>query len=158
MSIHCDSVGIAWLGDGGGGTAAPVPPKAAAFGLPTPLDVTVIAPFRAPSTVGVNVTLIVQEAVGASVAGQALVCAKSPEATMLAMVRVVPPTFCSVTTCAGDVAPTTTLPNPSVGGVSDAVAAGGAAMPVPLSGTALGLLAAFDVTVIAPRGHRVPSV
>src|SRR4051794_41547140 len=57
--------------------------------LPAPLNVAVcvdallvtdIDPLRAPATVGLNVTLMLHVALTASVAGQLLVCAKSPVA------------------------------------------------------------------------------
>ncbi len=99
IELHSDSVGTAAAGLGGmGGTAAPIPLNAAEFGLPVPLDVTVIAPDRDPTAVGVKVTLIAHVMPGASEAGQSCVCAKSPDATMLAMPSAAPPLFCSVMT------------------------------------------------------------
>ena len=66
-----------------GGGLVPFPVRLTVCGLPPALSVTVKVPVRAPATVGVNVTLIVQLAPAASVAGQAvvpvLVSAKSPE-------------------------------------------------------------------------------
>ena len=61
MSPHLESVGIGAIGAGGtgGGAAAPVPLSADVCGLPAALEVTLTAPLRRPSAVGVNVTLIV---------------------------------------------------------------------------------------------------
>ena len=60
--------------------ACPVPvSEAEVFTLP----LTEIEPVRAPRAVGVNVTLIEQLAPEASDEPHVLVCAKSPEATML---------------------------------------------------------------------------
>ena len=56
--------------------------------------------MRAPVVVGVNVTLIVQLADAASVAPQVFVCAKSPDARTLAILRTPVPVFCSVSACA----------------------------------------------------------
>ena len=85
---------------------APVPVKATVCVLPdTPpaLSVTVMVPVRVPVVEGVNVTLIVQFAPPARVellAGQLLVCEKSldPAVTaMLLMVRAVVPELVRVT-------------------------------------------------------------
>ena len=62
--------------------ACPVPAsEAELFTLP----LTVMAPVRTPRAVGVNVTPIEQLAPTASDEPHVLVCAKSPEATMLEM-------------------------------------------------------------------------
>ena len=71
---------------------------------------TVKVPVRAPATVGVNVTLIVQvfdPAVAGKVAGligqavaPVLVSAKSPDAAMELIVSAAFPVFVSVTVCA----------------------------------------------------------
>jgi hypothetical protein len=68
-------------------------------GLPPALSVTVTVPARAPTAVGVKVTLIVQFPAAASVAGltgQLFVCAKSPEAAMVLIVKGAFPVFVSV--------------------------------------------------------------
>ena len=68
------------------GTAVPVPRR----GSPTStgpwlatLPISLSSPRRAPDAAGVNVTLMPQLAPGARLAGQLLVCAKSPEVVML---------------------------------------------------------------------------
>ena len=66
----------------------PVPVRPEVCGLLLPLSVTVSAPVRDPTMVGVNVTLIVHFALLASVVPQVLVCAKSPLTVTLLMVRV----------------------------------------------------------------------
>src|SRR5258708_6873096 len=83
------------------------------------------APVRAPAAVGVNVTLIVQFAFAASVAGligqavaPVLDAAKSPDAAMELIVKGPVPVFESVTVCAGLVVATTWLPNVRVVGAS----------------------------------------
>jgi len=78
----------------------PVPASGAVWGLPPALSVTVNVPVRAPTAVGANVTLIVQFALAASVAGNApqlFVSAKSPEAAIVFIVRAAVPVFVSVT-------------------------------------------------------------
>ena len=63
----------------------PVPER---FAICVPaLSVTVSVPFRAPATVGVNVTLIVQFEFAASEVPQVLVWAKSPVVLTLMPVR-----------------------------------------------------------------------
>src|SRR5688572_16699154 len=155
MSLHSESVGISVAAPGGGGAATPVPLSAEPCGLPAALDATLTAPLRTPSAVGVNVTLMMHVAVGASVAPQVFVCAKSPDAAMLAMLSVVPPMFCSVSACAAVVAPMSWLPNASAGGVRDTAGPGGAAVPVPLSVELCGLPATLEATLTAPL--RTPS-
>jgi hypothetical protein len=61
------------------------------------LSVRVIEPLREPVAVGVKVTLIVQEALGARLEPQVLVCEKSPLTAMLVIVRVALPMLLSVT-------------------------------------------------------------
>lgn len=78
----------------------PVPVNGAVCGLPPALSVTVSVPVRAPTAVGANVTLIIQFAFAASVAGNAphvFVCAKSPEMTMVLIVKGLEPVLVSVT-------------------------------------------------------------
>lgn len=79
-------------------------------GLPGALSLMVIVPLRAPVAGGVNVTLIVQLAPGATLGLQLLVCAKSPLAAMLVTVNKPVPVFDSVTVCAELVVPTSQLP------------------------------------------------
>lgn len=67
----------------------PVPVRLAVCGLLLALSVTVSVPDRLPTTVGVNVTLIVHFAFSATDAPQVLVWAKSPLTATLVMVSVV---------------------------------------------------------------------
>ena len=53
----------------------PVPVRFTICGLPYASSLMVSVPLRVPEAVGVNVTLIAQPELGASVAGQVLVCA-----------------------------------------------------------------------------------
>ena len=98
--------------------ATPVPVRLAVCGLPPALSVTVRVPVLVPPTEGVNVTLMVQLALAASVdglMGQLLVWAKSPllvpVTAMLAMVTDVVPVLESVTVWAALVVPTCWLAN-----------------------------------------------
>jgi hypothetical protein len=91
----------------------PVPVSGTACGLPVALSATLIAPVRVPAAVGLNVTLIAQWALAASVAGltgQVLVSAKSPlfvPVTVIpVMVNAVVPVLVNVTLCAALVVPT----------------------------------------------------
>jgi hypothetical protein len=61
------------------------------------LSVMVTEPLREPVAVGVKVTLIEQEALGARLEPQVLVWEKSPLTVMLVMLRVALPVFLSVT-------------------------------------------------------------
>jgi hypothetical protein len=89
------------------------------------LSVTVSVPARAPKTVGVKVTLIMQFAPAASVAGligqavaPVLVAAKSPEAAIVLIVRAAVPVFVNVTVCAVLVVLSTWLPKDRVVGAN----------------------------------------
>lgn len=90
-------------------TMLPVPLRVITRGLPLPLSLIVIEPVRAPTAVGVKVTLMVQLLLAATLVPQVLVCAKSPVATVLEMVSVVAPPLVSVTVCGGLVVPTVWL-------------------------------------------------
>jgi hypothetical protein len=83
---------------------APVPVSATVCGLPAALSVMVSVPLRTPGAVGVNVTLIVQLAVGATEVPQLLVSPKSPPFTPLIAIletwSVPLPVFVRVTLCA----------------------------------------------------------
>src|SRR5262249_56602450 len=86
---------------------SPVPLKLTACGLPLPLSVMLSAAPRLPAAVGLNVTLIVQLALSASVAGltgQLLVCSQSPELVpampILLIVSAPGPLLVKVTFCA----------------------------------------------------------
>jgi hypothetical protein len=104
-----------------GGT--PVPLRATEAGPPAALLATLRVPARAPVVVGVNVTLIVQLAPGASVAPQALVCEKSPDAAIVIAFKLALPLFLSVTVFAALVVPLTWLANASAVGLSVATGA-----------------------------------
>src|SRR5438552_15494893 len=86
--------------------ATPVPLSATVCGLAVPLSLMVAAALRAPVAVGVNVTLMVQLAPMASVAGlngHVVVRAKSPGLVpvmaMLLRVSAPGPLFVTVTLC-----------------------------------------------------------
>jgi hypothetical protein len=64
------------------------------------------APVRVPEAVGVNVTLIVQLALGPKVDGQLLTLTKSALISMLLMVNVAFPVLVRVTACAALEVPT----------------------------------------------------
>lgn len=69
-------------------------------------SVRVMEPLRAPVAVGLKVTESVQLELAATAPPQLSVTAKSPLATMLAMLRVAPPVLVSEMVCAGLVVPT----------------------------------------------------
>ena len=71
--------------------AKPVPERSTAWVAGLALSVTESEPVREPAAVGVKVTLIVQEAVGARLDPQLLVWEKSPLAVILEIVRAAPP-------------------------------------------------------------------
>src|SRR5207244_1454922 len=86
------------------GAAVPFPLSVMICGLPPALSVTDSDPVRAPEAVGVKVTLMVQFAPAAKVAGlvgqalaPVLVAAKSPEAANELIVKAAVPVFVSVT-------------------------------------------------------------
>src|SRR5437660_1834353 len=86
------------------GAAVPFPLSVMICGLPPALSVTDSVPVRAPEAVGVKVTLMVQFAPAAKVAGlvgqalaPVLVAAKSPEAANELIVKAAAPVFVSVT-------------------------------------------------------------
>jgi len=88
----------------------PVPDRAAVWGLPVPLSVTVTAAVRAPVAVGLNVALMAHWAPAARLDPQVFVWAKSPLlvpviAMLLILTDEVVPFF-KVSACAGLVAPT----------------------------------------------------
>ena len=64
------------------GALCPVPPRVIDWGLLAALSPRLMLPYRLPTAVGEKVTLMVQEAVAASVEGHVLVWAKSPAAEM----------------------------------------------------------------------------
>jgi hypothetical protein len=139
-----------------GGVVVPV--SGTVCGLPVALSVMVKVPMRVPAAVGVNVTLIVQFAFAASIAGvigqavvPVLVSAKSPDAAMELIVRGPVPEFVSVTVCAALVVFSAWLPKVRVVGAS--VTAGVGTAPIPLSAMFCGLVLSPSVrTSVAGRG------
>jgi hypothetical protein len=111
----------------------PVPLKAAVWGEPLALSVTVRVPVRAPAAVGVKVTEIVQLAPAATLVPQLLVSAKSPDAAIELSVRAAWLELVSFTACA--VLDVPVVCEAKVRLVGDSVAVGVAATPGPLSAT-----------------------
>ena len=112
----------------------PVPDSGTVCGLFEALSVIVMLPVRAPSWVGVKVTLIMQFFPAASVLPQGFVlvaAAKSPLIAMLLMFSVELPVFATVTLLAVVVVPTTVLANTSEVGVR--VTAGPPPPPQPVN-------------------------
>jgi hypothetical protein len=95
----------------------PVPVRPTVCGLPAALSVIVIKPVLVPVAVGVNVTLIMQLLPPGIPPPQVFVCAKSPLATMLPMLRGALPTLRSVTVCGEVVMPTVWLAKLRLAGV-----------------------------------------
>src|SRR5271157_4488534 len=115
----------------------PVPVRGTVCGLPTALSVIVSVPVRAPTAVGANVTLMVQFAPAASVAGligqavaPVLVAVKSPEPAIELIVNAPVPVFVSVTVFALLVVVSNCPPNGRLVGASPTP--GTAVVPVPL--------------------------
>jgi len=77
----------------------PLPLSVACCGLPLALSLTLRVPLRLPRAVGVKVRLIVQLALAARLAGQLLVCAKSPLLVMPLMLNAALPVFFKLTDC-----------------------------------------------------------
>ena len=103
-------VNVAWT--------VPVPLSDTVWGLPEALSVMETLPVSAPSACGVNVTLMAQLLLTASVPPQVVEeTAKSPLGVMLLMFSVPVPVFLSVTVLAALVSPSTTLPKDSDVGV-----------------------------------------
>jgi len=130
-----------------GGVFVPVPVSVTVWGLPAALSVMVNVPGRVPVAVGVNVTLIVQFAFAASVAGsvpQVFVCAKSPEVAIVLIVKLPVPVFVSVTVCAGLVVLSSWLLKVRVVGAS--ITAGVGFAPVPVSAMFCGLVLSLSVS------------
>jgi hypothetical protein len=131
----------------------PVPVRLIDCGLPLALSVILAAPLRVPVAEGLNVMLIVQLALAASVVPHVLVCKKSPLIAMLVMLRVAVPVFLRVTLWAALVVPTAWLVKVRL--VADKLTAGAlAAVPVPVRLIVCGLPDALSVMVTVPV--RVP--
>jgi hypothetical protein len=128
----------------------PLPVKAADSGDPGSELVTVSVPVRVPETLGVNVTCTAQLAPAVNVgSGQGIVTAKSPLPVARTVVIGAVPVFVSVSDKFAE-APTATLPNANVDGLS--VSAG--CIPTPVSATVSGFVDAEFVTDSVPG--RVP--
>lgn len=123
----------------------PVPVSANVCGLPEALSVTDNVPVRAPTALGVNVTLMVQLVPAARLMPQVSVSAKSPVAVMLVMLADPLPVLVAVATWTALVIPTVSLPKASrVGDKLTRGALKGGVVPVPDKVTNSGLLAALS--------------
>src|SRR5258708_19057470 len=95
-------------------TSVPVPLREPVCGLPGALSATDSVPLRFPICVGLKVTLTVQLAPAANELPQVWVCAKSPASVPVIaipqIVKLIVPTFVSVTVFAGLDVPRTTFP------------------------------------------------
>src|SRR5437773_1588047 len=116
--------------------AVPFPLSVMICGLPPALSVSDSVPVRAPEAVGVKVTLMVQFAPAAKVAGlvgqalaPVLVAAKSPEAANELIVKAAVPVFVSVTVIGVLVVASGWLPKPRLVGANPTPGA----VPFPLS-------------------------
>lgn len=142
----------------------PVPERGTLCGLPPALSVILTVALREPATEGENVTLIVQLAPDASVAGlsgQLADSAKSaafvPPTAILLIVSGAVPLLVRVIVCAALVVPTFWLPKLALAGLS--VTPGADVTPVPERGTLCGLPPALSlmltVAVRAPFADGV---
>ena len=95
------------------------------------MSVMVRLPLRDPEAVGVKVTLMVQLAFAASVAGQLLTCAKSPDVWSVPRFNVRVPVFVRVTDRVALEVPTCWPVKTRLVGLTVAIARG-AAEPVPV--------------------------
>lgn len=136
----------------GNGTVAPVPVSAILLGLPPALSVMVKLPLRAPATVGLNVTKIVQFAAAGTDPPLVQVppdLAKSPLITIVDKASAALPVLLTVTVCAALVVLICTLPKLKLAG-SGPTTGDKAATPLPARAMACGLPVALLVMVIAP--------
>ena len=113
--------------------SVPSPDRVTACGLAGALSEIVIAPARAPVTVGLKVTEMVQEEFAATLPAHVSVSAKSPLALMLVTLNPAFPVFVSVTICAELAVPRSSLPNAKA--LAERLTAGPAGVPVPLRTT-----------------------
>jgi len=88
------------------GAGRPLPASRTTCGESAALSVIMTEPYRFPTAVGEKVTLMLQLAPAARLAGQLLVSPKSPVVVTLVNSRTVLPMFVSVTICAAEVVPT----------------------------------------------------
>src|SRR5207249_1756977 len=142
--------------------AVPFPLSVMICGLPPALSASDSVPVRAPKAVGVKVTLMVQFAPAAKVAGlvgqalaPVLVAAKSPEAANELIVKAAVPVFVSVTVIGVLVVASGWLPKPRLVGANPTPGA----VPFPLSVMICGLppasSASDSVPVRAPKAVGV---
>lgn len=135
--------------------AMPVPVSDTICGLPAALSLMVTAPLRIPLSAGVKVTLTVQLAPIPTLVPQLLVCAKSPDAAMLATVSAASPVFVNMNCLALLVVFTSWLGKAME--ETDRLTNG--AMPVPAKLSVCGLLLASSKTVtVAVRLPRSEGV
>jgi len=133
----------------GVGVLTPVPLSAACCGLLPALSVMLKVPVRLPTAVGVKVRLMVQVALAARLAGQLLVCAKSPLLLIPVMLSAALPVLVRVKAWAALVVFTTRLPNTTF--AEDRLAPGtGVFTPVPLRVACCGLPLASSLTLRVP--------
>jgi hypothetical protein len=128
-----------------GGVVVPV--SDTVCGLPVALSVMVKVPMRVPAAVGVNVTLKVQFALAANMAGSVphvFVCAKSPEVPIAVIVKLPVPVLVSVTVCAALVVFSAWLLKVRLVGASPTAGVGFA--PVPVSAMFCGLVLSLSVS------------
>src|SRR5436853_172177 len=135
------------------GAAVPFPLSVMICGLPPALSASDSVPVRAPEAVGVKVTLMVQFAPAAKVAGlvgqalaPVLVAAKSPEAANELIVKAAVPVFVSVTVIGVLVVASGWLPKPRLVGANPTPGA----VPFPLSVMICGLPPALSVSDSVP--------
>src|SRR5437016_4994028 len=133
--------------------AVPFPLSVMICGLPPALSASDSVPVRAPKAVGVKVTLMVQFAPAAKVAGlvgqalaPVLVAAKSPEGANELIVKAAVPVFVSVTVIAVLVVASSWLPKPRLVGANPTPGA----VPFPLSVMICGLPPALSVSDSVP--------
>lgn len=111
----------------------PAPVRLTDCGEPVALSVMDSVPVRVPSTVGLNVTAIVQLAPAAAVVPQLFDWAKSPVAAMDVTARDAWPEFVRVIVCAGLVVPIASAVNERL--LCESVTIGEGTVPVPVSET-----------------------
>ena len=131
-----------------------MPVSATVCGLAGALSVTTTVPVRVLIVVGVNVTLMVQLALTATLVPQLFVCEKSPVVAMLVIVRTAAPVFVRVTFCGVLAVPTNWVGKVRL--VGDRVTAGPLPSPTPVSVVVSGLFGALSVTVTV--AFSVPAI
>jgi len=135
----------------------PVPDRAIACGLPTPLLVILMDVERAPAADGVKVTLKLQVAAAATLPVQVELLIANSAALLLAnaeMVTAVPPVLVNANACGPDVTPTLWVPNAKAPGTLRAPG-GTTEVPVPLRAIDCGL--PVPVLVMVIDDERAPA-